>query len=170
MKRKLVTLFLLSISFGLSFSQVSGKWDSWKWLTGDWIGEGAGQPGKGEGSFSFFFDLDSNILTRKSHSEYPASGNRPETIHNDLMIVYADTSGMPAKAIYFDNEGHTIFYSVTYGQKSIVLTSEKVKDMPVFRLTYTLLDNGLVNTRFEMSQDGQKFMTYIEGNSKKTKQ
>jgi hypothetical protein len=39
--------------------------------------------------------------------------------------------------------------------------------MPVFRLTYTLLSDGMVNTKFEMSQDGKTFMTYIEGKSKK---
>lgn len=165
MKQRILLLFLLSIGFTISSGQNSPKWDNWKWLTGDWIGEGAGQPGTGQGSFSFFFDLDSNILTRKSHSEYPAEGNRPATIHDDLMIVYPGNDA--TKAVYFDNEGHTIFYSVTYFRNSIVLTSEKAQNMPVFRLTYTLLDSGLVNTRFEMSQDGQKYIPYIEGNSKK---
>lgn len=83
------------------------------------------------------------------------------------MIIYPDYSDAPSKAVYFDNEGHTIFYSATFGEKSIILTSEKVQNKPIFRLTYTLLPSGLVNTKFEMSQDGQKFMTYIEGNSKK---
>ena len=41
--------------------------------------------------------------------------------------------------------------------------------IPVFRLTYTLLDNETINTKFEMSQDGEKFTTYIEGKSKKVK-
>jgi hypothetical protein len=43
--------------------------------------------------------------TRKSHSEFPAIESKPQTIHDDLVIVYLDLSGSPNKAIYFDNEG-----------------------------------------------------------------
>jgi hypothetical protein len=73
----------------------------------------------------------------------------------------------PSKAIYFDNEGHTIYYSITWTDRSIVLTSEKALNVPIFRLTYSLLDKDTVNTKFEMSQDGLKFMVYIEGKSKR---
>jgi hypothetical protein len=83
------------------------------------------------------------------------------------MIVYPDFRGDPAKAIYFDNEGHTINYAIAYTDKTIVLTSEKNPSMPVFRLTYTLLDDETVNTEFAMSKDGEKFTTYIEGKSKR---
>jgi hypothetical protein len=106
-------------------------------------------------------------MVRKSHSEYPASGSRPAAIHDDLMIVSLDFAGTPSKAIYFDNESHTINYSITYNPRTIVLLSEKIPNVPVFRLTYTLLDDQMVNTKFEMSQDGEKFMTYIEGKSMK---
>jgi hypothetical protein len=150
-----------------SFGQATGIWDKWDWLTGDWVGEGTGQPGTGGGTFSFRFDLDKKILVRKSHSEYPANDNKPRVIHDDLMIIYPDLTGDPSKAIYFDNEGHIINYSVTYSDKSIVLISEKSPNVPIFRLTYTLLENGIINTKFEMSQDGVKFMVYIEGKSKK---
>ena len=85
------------------------------------------------------------------------------------MIVSLDYSGNPSKAIYFDNEGHTINYSITYTANTIVLLSEKIQNVPIFRLTYTLLDKQTVNTKFEMSQDGEKFMTYIEGKSTNVK-
>jgi len=78
---------------------------------------------------------------------------------DDLMIVYPDYKGSPAKAIYFDNEGHTINYSITYGDNSIAFTSDKIPNVPIFRLTYTLLETEIVNTKFEMSQDGEKFST-----------
>ena len=169
MKGKLiltVTLFgLLTACFG----QQNSTWDKWNWLIGEWSGEGSGQPGQGGGTFSFKPDLDKNILVRKSHSEYPATADKPKVIHDDLMIVYLDFAGSPSKAIYFDNEGHTINYSIDYADGSVVLTSEKIQNVPVFRLIYTLLDKETVNTKFEMSQDGEKFMTYIEGKSKKGK-
>jgi hypothetical protein len=150
------------------FGQQSTTWDKWNWIMGEWEGEGNGQPGQGSGSFSFKQDLDKNILTRRSHSEYPATANKPLIIHDDLMIVYPDQQSSPAKAIYFDNEGHIINYTITFPDKSIVLTSDK-NSMPVFRLTYVLLDNGMVNTKFEMSKDGENFMTYVEGKSRKIK-
>ena len=55
------------------------------------------------------------------------------------MIIYPQRDGK-FKAIYFDNEGHTMNYSITYTANTIVLLSEKIQNVPIFRLTYTLLD------------------------------
>ncbi len=169
MKVKLILTIALLGFLTTSFGQQNSTWEKWNWLIGEWVGEGSGEPGQGGGKFSFKLDLDQNILVRKSHSEYPAKDGKPKVIHDDLMIVYLDYTGVPSKAIYFDNENHTINYTITYDEKSIVLTSEKIQNVPIFRLTYTLLDNKMVNTKFEMSQDGEKFMTYIEGKSNKKK-
>jgi hypothetical protein len=164
------TLLLTMVFFG-SLSACLGQqnlsWDKWNWLMGEWVGEGSGIPGQGGGVFSFKLDLDKKILVRKSHSEYPATHDKPAILHEDLLIVYPDKTGSPGKAIYFDNESHVIQYTITYSEKSIRLTSDKSSNAPVFRLTYVYLDDSTVNTKFEMSQDGEKFMTYIEGKSKK---
>ena len=85
------------------------------------------------------------------------------------MIVYPDYNGNPSSAIYFDNEGHTINYTIAYSEKSIVFTSGKIPNVPIFQLTYTLLDNESVNTKFEMSQDGETFRTYTEGRCRRKK-
>jgi hypothetical protein len=167
MKILLIIIFCGILTTG--FSQQKPSWDQWSWLTGEWVGEGSGQPGTGGGTFSFKTDLDQNVLIRKSHSEYPATASKSKVIHDDLMVVYPDYSGIPSKAIYFDNEGHTINYSISYSDKTIILTSDKIPNVPVFRLSYSLLDNETVNTKFEMSQDGEKFFTYIEGKSKRSK-
>ena len=169
MKAKLLLTITFLWFLTTCFGQQNATWDKWDWLMGEWKGEGSGQPGQGGGTFSFKPDLDNKILVRKSHSEYPATENKPKVIHDDLLLVYLDFSGNPSKAIYFDNEGHTINYSITYPDKAIVLTSDKIANVPVFRLTYTLLDNEIANTKFEMSLDGLTFMTYIEGQSKKIK-
>lgn len=169
MKTKLILAIAFFSLVSSSFAQQNPAWANWSWLIDEWKGEGSGQPGQGGGTFSFQTDLDGKIMVRKSHSEYPASGNRPAIVHNDLMTVYLDFAGNASKAIYFDNEGHTINYSITYAPKTIVLVSDKMPNVPIFRLTYTLLDDQTVNTKFEMSQDGEKFMTYIEGKSTKIK-
>ncbi|HEY3390252.1 MAG TPA: hypothetical protein VGK38_11810 [Prolixibacteraceae bacterium] len=169
-KTKFALTFALLGLLTTCFGQPNPTWEKWGWLIGEWAGEGSGQPGQGGGTFVFKPGLDNKILVRESHSEYPAMGSKPKIIHDDLMIIYPDYTGNPVKAIYFDNEGHTINYAITYADKSIALTSDKIPNVPVFRLTYSLLDNETVNTKFEISQDGEKFNTYIEGKSKKSKQ
>ena len=169
MKKK---IFFTAIFLGLfvsCFAQQNSTWNKWNWLIGNWAGEGSGKPGQGSGTFSFKTDLDQKILMRKSHSEYPANVDKPTVIHEDLMIIYPDYSGSPSRAIYFDNEGHTINYSITYSDNSIALTSDKIPNMPLFRLTYIRLNDESVDTKFEISQDGVKFNTYIEGKSTKIK-
>lgn len=168
MKFKLfITIFFLAM-ITTSYGQQASPWDKWTWLTGTWKGEGGGQPGQSTGVFSFTPDLGNKILVRKAHSEYPAQGNKPAFVHDDLLIVYMDISGNPSKAIYFDNEGHTINYSVSYTDNSIVMLSDKAPNMPAFRLSYISIDKQTVNTKFEMAQDGTTFITYVEGKSKKT--
>jgi hypothetical protein len=167
MRTKFFLLFVFFLLISTTYAQQNQTWKDWLWLMGEWKGEGSGQPGDGGGTFSFKNELDGKILVRKSHSEYPASGNRPATVHDDLMIVSLDLNGKPTKAIYFDNEGHTINYNIEYRAASIIMTSEKLSNSPIFRLTYSLLANQMVNTKFEMSQDGEKFVPYVEGKSKK---
>jgi hypothetical protein len=166
MIKSFILAVVLCCLFSTGYSQQSDIWSGWKWLAGSWTGEGSGQPGQGGGTFSFNYDLDRNILIRKSHSVYPASGDKPEIIHNDLMIIYP-VDKKTYKAIYFDNEGHTINYSVILQNNSITLTSDKLPGSPVFRLTYTLLKDNLIDTKFEISQDGTNFSTYVEGKSKR---
>lgn len=164
MKTTIVAPVIAFLSLtSMSFGQQDTTWQKWSWLIGDWVGEGSGKPGQGTGWFSIQPDLDGNILVRRNHSEYPAAKDKPAAIHDDLMIVYLDHSGQPGKAIYFDNESHTINYAVTYREKSIILTGDKVQNLPVFRLTYVWLVKDTISVKFEMSQDGKTFQTYTEG-------
>jgi len=168
MKQKILLTLILSMIVTLGYCQQNAPLDKWNWILGEWIGEGSGTPGEGKGFFTFEFDLDKNIVVRKSHSEYSATNDKPKIIHDDLMVVFIDQSESNTKAIYFDNESHVINYSIIYTENSIVLTSKKIPNMPIFRLTYTLIDQVTVDTKFEMSQDGINFMVYVQGKSKKT--
>ncbi|MDD8018824.1 MAG: hypothetical protein PHP42_10665 [Bacteroidota bacterium] len=164
MKKSILTLIFAAVCFtSISFGQQDSTWKKWNWLIGDWAGEGSGVPGQGGGWFSLQPDLDGKILLRKNHSEYPATKDKPKIVHDDLMIVYFDYTGQPDKAIYFDNEGYTINYTITYAEKSIIFTSDKVQSSPLFRLTYVFLDKETIGIKFEMSRDGIKFTTYTEG-------
>ena len=168
MKIKIILTTAILSYYTASFGLQNSTWDKWNSLIGNWIGEGSGKPGQGGGTFSFTLDLDNNVLIRKSHSEYLSPEGKVQ-IHEDLMIIYFDINKKPSKAIYFDNEGHTINYRISYTNKAIILTSERIPNSPFFRLVYSMLDNETCKTRFELSQDGEKFTPYIEGNSKRIK-
>lgn len=153
MKSKLLVLLaLLFLTVPLLAQQELDAWEKLNCLIGNWKGEGSGKPGEGEGYFTFKLDLDQNILVRTSHSEYPATENKPATVHNDLMIIYRYYTGTPNRSIYFDNENHVINYSITYpNNKDIVFISDKIPNVPTFRLTYSVIDDFTVNIKFEMS-------------------
>ena len=79
------------------FAQKKATWDKWSWLMGTWKGEGNGGPGKASSTFSFATELDKKIIVRKSHSEYPATKDKPKIVHDDLLIFYLDFAGTLAK-------------------------------------------------------------------------
>jgi hypothetical protein len=171
MRKLFISLLLLVVVFAqpLFAQNNNAGWEKWQTLIGEWKGEGNGQPGQGSGTFSFHPQLGGNVLIRKSHTEFPASGNRPASSHEDLMVVYKNQEGSPVKAIYFDNESHVIRYNITYADRKIVLTSEPNPAAPRFRLVYELLEDSLVNIRFEMAMPNapEEFKLYLEGRSRK---
>jgi hypothetical protein len=158
----------LSVQLSSAPSNNSG-WEKWKYLVGEWKGEGSGQPGQGSGSFSFRNELDGNVLIRKNLAEFPATADRPATRHEDLMVVYKNQEGLPSQAIYFDNESHVIRYDITYPDNKIILTSQPSQPGPRFRLVYEKLEENLVNIRFEMAMPNapEEFRLYMEGKSRK---
>jgi hypothetical protein len=168
-KLSMLALVMLLSVFQIANSQKAPDWSKFQHLTGHWVGEGNGQPGQGNGGFSFQADLGGNILVRKSHTDFPATADRPAAVHDDLMVIYADYTGVPSKAIYWDNENHTIEYAVTFTDKAVVFTSPASAQMPRFRLTYETIDAKTVNVKFEMAAPGtpDDFKMYIEGKSKK---
>ena len=169
MRIRFYLLLLLLSWISIGNGQHSQTWQKWSWLLGEWHGEGSGQPGKGGGRFTFKYDLDSNVLVRTSHSEYPAAASKPAIIHDDLLIVYPGSGDKPARAIYFDNESHVINYLASFSDSTIVLTSERSENSLVFRLSYQKRTSDQVNVKFEISRDGVNFMTYIEGLSTRNK-
>ncbi|NJD59180.1 MAG: hypothetical protein FIA98_07260, partial [Anaerolineae bacterium] len=103
------------------------NWDGWNYLLGEWEGGHAVHPEQGQGTFSFSFELDQNILVRRSRTVFPATAEREGFSHDDLLIGYTEFTGAK-RAIYFDNEEHVIHYEVGISpdKKNIVLESDAV--------------------------------------------
>lgn len=175
LRSSLILILLSGIALAANSQQPAKNktQQKWQYLEGDWVGEGSGNPGEGNGYFSFSEDLDGKIIVRRSHVEYPPSNGKPGSIHDDLMIIYPGNPGSPDKAIYFDNEGHIINYSASFGDggKQMVFLSEKFENAPRFRLIYIPVDQDNVNVKFEIAPPGKAdvFKTYVEGKSHRKK-
>jgi hypothetical protein len=169
---KIILVFILFISCQLlSGQQTKSVWDKWNHLIGEWVGEGNGQPGKNEGRFTFETGLDGKILLRKNHTVFPETATSKTMVHDDLLIIYPGAAGAPQEAIYFDNEGNTIKYKVSFTQNSVILMSDISADTPRFRLSYVTIDTKTVNVIFEMAspQTPNEFKVYLEGRAFKTR-
>jgi hypothetical protein len=142
------------------------NWDSWKFLIGEWLGEGGGSSaGQGTGGFKYYLDLNNRILVRTNYANYPATKDKPAFSHNDLMIASQERGGL-TRATYWDNEGHVINYTATVSADTTVWTliSDTSSVAPRFRLTYTKTSTATVAIKFEFAPPGKPdaFSTYIE--------
>jgi len=168
--QKLLITAILLVSCQLLFGQQKkNPWEKWNFLIGEWVGEGNGQPGQGEGKFSFQKDLDGNILVRKNRTSFPEIANSKAFVHEDLLIVYPGSEVTPREAIYFDNEGHIIKYKISFIENSVILTSDLVAGTPRFRLSYVPVDSKTVKIDFEMAspQKPEEFKMYLSGKATK---
>lgn len=161
-------LFLSLLALPSLLTAAADPWAAWQFLMGQW--ETVAKPSEGTGRFSLGPDLDGKVLVRKNHAEYPASQGRPAVVHDDLMIVHPDPAGGPARAVYFDNEGHVIRYTVQPSEAgTLVLLSDPQPPTPRFRLTYIKSESGTVKVRFEMAPSGEEkdLKVYLEGEVRK---
>lgn len=148
------------------------RWGDFRFLLGDWAGEGRGQPGSTVGTATFKLDLDGRVMVRTSRTTVPANGKQPAYVHEDLLVIYRDAPGQPAKAIYFDNEDHTIEYpSVVTQENTITFSSAAVASAPRFRLVYTRTGADRVDVSFEMAPPGspEAFKAYTRGVTRRVK-
>ena len=169
-RQVLAFAFLLLVGNPALVYCAEDRWEPYRFLLGEWVGEGEGGPGKGKGEFSFGLELGDKILVRKNHSEYPATAGRPAVLHDDLMVVYPGENQGSARAIYFDNEGHVIHYSATFSPDKQTLTflSDTTSSGPRFRLSYSKKEDRVVHITFEIAPPGKPdgFKTYLEGRAR----
>ncbi len=166
---------LVLVSSGSAFAQSApslAQSGPWKALLGQWEGEGGGAPGQGNGWMSFAAELGGRLLVRKNHVEFPAEGGRPGSIHDDLLIVYQEST-TALRADYFDNEGHIIRYQVSAaadGQK-VVFVSPVSPSAPRYRMTTILLPDDRVRITFEVAPPGKPegFTKYTDGLARRKK-
>ena len=123
--------------------------DGLAFLIGSW--EAVPGPDGARGASTFRFDVQGRVLVRTNRADYPAAGGRPASSHEDLMVVFVE-GAPPAKAIYFDNEGHVIRYTVAaLTPKGVTFVSEAASGQPRYRLTYTMLADDRLAGEFALA-------------------
>jgi hypothetical protein len=165
---KATTVVAALLLFGWLASPAPAADDSWadfRFLIGEWVGDAP--PGGPSATFTLQPELGGNVLVRKHVADVPAAQGRPAGKHEDLMVVYRDKPGKPARASYFDNEGHVIQYAVNAlpDKTGLVFVSEPDANGMRFRLTYTKGESETVAVKFEIAPPGKsdQFRTYLEG-------
>jgi len=87
------------------------------------------------------------------------------------MIIYRDSPAKELRAIYFDNEGHVIHYTVTVleGGMTMQFLSAVSPSSPGYRLTYNLTSRNTLTLTFEIAPPGMPptFSTYIEARAQR---
>ena len=107
-------------------------------------------------------------MLRTNYAEYPATGDKPKSRHDDLMVIYEAAPGVSAD--YYDSEGHVIHYTVTSpAPNEAVFVSDAAAGQPKFRLSYKLDAAGLLKGTFEIASPDapDTFKPYLSWESRK---
>jgi hypothetical protein len=138
------------------------KWKAFQFLFGTWSGEGLGPGGKGPGTLTVEPDLDGTILKAVNNQNFPGNEKQPPFTYRGMMIVSS-----PTKALFVDNEGHVLHYTVRATPNKVVFTGEReaVPVSPRFRFSYALLENGKLDCSFDIAPMGtpDKFSIHVGG-------
>jgi hypothetical protein len=140
-------------------------WKALKFLEGTWdartqSGSAGAQVG---GRYTFKPELEHHVLARHSESAGCKGPRSYDCKHSDLLYIYQDAEGQPLRALYLDNEGHVIHYTVsTPAATTALFISEASPSGPQFQLVYQLTD-GIMSGKFQMRMFGQAdWKTYLE--------
>jgi hypothetical protein len=96
-------------------SQPSDPWKALGFLQGPWEAMASGQSGaEAQETYTFQMELKNHVLARHSHYAPGCKGTSDfDCDHGDLLYVYQEAPGQALKALFLDNEGHVIHYSVS---------------------------------------------------------
>jgi hypothetical protein len=151
MTRRWMLMLALCASMPLC-AQDDAAWKKLDFLIGKWIGVAGPKEtplGAGQGAFSFQPELNRKIIVRRNEARYESGAS-----HDDLMVIYLE--GGP-RAIYFDSEGHTIHYLVSFPAAESVVFESEAGQGPLYRLSYWM-EKGVLQGKFEVG--GKTYLTW----------
>ncbi len=137
------------------------RWQRWRFLLGQWTGEGGGAPGRADaGGCSFAIELNGNVLVRRNWLQVRATSDHPAMRHEDVLYVYPHGEGW--RAMYFDSEGHVHSYRGVADGRSATLESDPDMEGTRFRITYgSVAEKRTI--RFDICPRGGEFAEHVSG-------
>lgn len=166
-------LVIASVLFGLNLAQIDfalsataeDPWKALSFLEGTWDAHTqSGSAGaQGNGTYTFKPELKHHVLVRHSKLGYCKGPKAYDCEHSDLLYIYQGAQGQPLSAIYLDNEGHVIHYTVSTPEATTALfVSEASPSGPQFQLIYQLKE-GVMSGKFQLRMPGQAdWKSYLE--------
>jgi hypothetical protein len=140
-------------------------WAALRFLLGSWEVKTTGGVAQAQAAagYTFRLELRDHVLVRHSRSGACMSPEDLDCQHNDLLTIYASGAGAAMEALYLDNEGHVIHYSIsTPKPNAVLLLSDPSQPGPQYRLSYEL-DDKVMNGRIEVKEPGAAdFSSYLE--------
>jgi hypothetical protein len=123
--------------------------------------------------YTFHKDLDGHAIQRSSTSDTCSGPAGFDCDHHDILTIFPAANALPSEhkamvfALYLDNEGHAIYYTVSApGPTTALFLSQGPRSLPIFRLTYRLDTTGpepVMNGKFEIAPPGtENFHTYLQ--------
>lgn len=137
---------------------------SLSFLLGTWEAKTVNDPAViANGTYTFRKELNGHILARHTSATGCTGPEDFNCQHGDLLYIYTDALGQPLRAIYFDNEGHVIHYTVnTPTATTAEFLSEAGRPGLQFRLLYQLKDAVMIG-KFQIRMPGQQdWKSYLE--------
>jgi hypothetical protein len=145
-------------------------------LVGTWNAKSdaaAGSAGAASlGMYTFYRDLNGHALARISSTDTCKGPNAFDCNHHDQLTIFPDPNGQAVHgaslfALYLDNEGHVIYYTITTPDPhTAIFDSQGAKGAPKFRLMYHLEGMGpkaVMSGKFQMAPPGSdEYHSYLE--------
>jgi hypothetical protein len=144
-------------------------------LLGTWVaatGAAGSSGGQVLGTYTFSRDLGGHALQRTGTVAACKGPQDFDCNHHDQLTVFPDPNGQAVHgssifALYLDNEGHVIYYTVaTPDAHTAVFNSQGPPSAPKFRLTYHLEGDGpkaVMIGKFQMAAPGSDdYHSYLE--------
>jgi hypothetical protein len=150
-------------------------WKALSFLLGTWEAKTTGgQPASSSGTYTFREELNGHVLARHSTSNAGCKGPSDfDCDHTDLLYAWQPFPHGPVSAIYFDNEGHVIHYSVsTPDANTAIFLSDINQPGPLFRLVYVRKTDerkgDTLSGKFQMQMPGRReWNSYLEWSGNK---
>ena len=128
-------------------------------LEGAWTAEPDARGATGQ--FTLAPELSGAVLVRRNRLAVPAGEERPASVHEDLMVIWAE--GAELRADYWDDEGHVIRYKVRSEAGTLIFESDPSAPGPRFRLVYARRGADVVEVSFSIAPPGKGYEPYVTG-------